>query len=367
MSRPSVLYVVQPDDGGVAEHVRRLALGMGDHGYDVEVAASPGFGPAPELERAGIPVHRLALRRDPGPADVSAARALRALDRERRYDIVHAHSSKAGALTRSALPGRRRQVYTPHCFAFAARFSRSRTALYRGVEQALVPRTGAIVAVCDWERRLGERKLMGAGRVLRTIENGVGRPPAVEPDAELLAFKGDEPLAGLVTVLRPQKDPVLAVRAMARAGTQGRLAIVGNGELAEAVEAEIARLGLGERVRLFPYRDPAHRYLRALDLFVLPSAWEAFPLAVLEAMSCGLPVLATAVGGVPEAVTDGVTGRLVKPRDEGAFAGALVEMLAEPAGLTAYGRAGREVAESRFTLERMVARTAALYGELGEI
>ena len=139
-----------------------------------------------------------------------------------------------------------------------------------------------------------------------------------------------EPLAGLISVLRPQKDPLLAVRAAARLEPgRDRLAIVGNGELAEAVRSEIERLGVGERVRWFPFEGGVGRYLAALDVFVLPSAWEAFPISLLEAMACAVPVVATDVGGVGEAVEDGVTGRLVAPGDEAALAAALAELLGD--------------------------------------
>ena len=176
-----------------------------------------------------------------------------------------------------------------------------------------MPRTGALVAVCDWERRLAVSELRGIAARTRTIHNGAEPPDAREPAAELVEFAAGEPLAGLVSVLRPQKDPLLAVRAAARLEPgQGRLAIVGNGELAEAVRSEIERLDVGERVRWFPFEGGMGRYLAALDVFVLPSAWEAFPISLLEAMACAVPVVATDVGGVGEAVErrrDGPPGR----------------------------------------------------------
>ena len=361
---PSILEVLQPEDGGVAEHVLGLSLGLSSRGFAVEVAASPGNSMLPALENAGITVHRMPLRRAPGPGDARVARALRRLDAERRYDVVHAHSSKAGALVRAALPRRRRLVYTPHCFAFAARFGRSR-ALYWAVEQALLPRSGEIVAVCDWERDLARRSLAGARRKVRTIANGVGPCTEAAPHGALRDFAGDEPLAGLVSVLRPQKDPLLAVRAMAGLAAPGkppgRLAVVGNGELAAAVQDEIVRLDVSEHVRWFPFEGDVAPYLAALDAFVMPSSWEAFPLAVLEAMRCGLPVAATRVGGVPEAVADGVTGRLVDPGDDQALAAALGELLGDSALRRRLGDAGREEAERRFDLERMIDEIASLY------
>ena len=368
MERGVVLQVCQPEDGGVAEHVLQLSNGLAERGWTVEAAVSPASTIAPGLARAGVVVHELPLTREPGLGDLRTARALRALDRKRGYAIVHGHSSKAGALVRSALPRRRRLVYTPHCFAFAATFGRSRRFAYTAVEQALLPRCGAIVAVCAWERELALRHLRGAGPRTRVIYNGVPDCPHSEPSPVLLAFGGAEPLAGVITVLRPQKDPLLAVRAaalLAREGRLvGRLAIVGNGELRDELREEIERLGVGDRVRWFPFESGVGEYLGALDVLVLPSAWEALPLAVLEAMSCGVPVLATSVGGVPEAVQDGVTGRMVGPGDAQSLAAALAEMLAAAEVRSAYGEAGRAAFERRFRVGPMVDAVADLYAEL---
>src|SRR5204862_3607323 len=133
--------------------------------------------------------------RRPGPGDLRVARALRALQRRNGYDLVHAHSSKSGAVTRGCLKRSVPVVYTPHCFAFAAGFSAPERLLYRAVEQALVPRSAAIVVVSDWERREGAR-LRGAGKRLRLIENGVPTCTDGPPAPELEAFSDERPRAG---------------------------------------------------------------------------------------------------------------------------------------------------------------------------
>ena len=362
-----MLQVLQPQDGGVAAHVLQLATGLRRRGWQIEVATPASSAIADPLRAAGVPVHDLPLVREPGPSDVAAIRSLRALDARAGYALVHGHSSKAGALVRTALPDRRRLLYTPHCFAFAARFGGPQQLLYRAIEQAVVPRTGAIVAVCDWERREAER-LWGAGGLVRYIEYGVEACGGAVPDPELIEFKGDAPLAGMVSVLRRQKDPLLAVRAMARLAARGRppgrLAIVGNGPLEGAVRDEIARLGVGEHVRWFPYRGAVGPYLAALDAFVLPSAWEALPLSLLEAMSCGLPVIATAVGGTPEAVEDRVTGRIVPHGNARALADALWSLLSDSVLRAELGRAGLAAYAARFKAGRMIDETESLYREL---
>ena len=347
--------------------MRLLSLGLHERGWPVEVAADPECAVLPALEAAGVPVHGVALRRSPSPADVDALRRLRELGRRGRYALVHAHSSKAGVLARLGLAGGARVVYTPHCFAFAAGdFGRPARAAYLAIEQALVPRTAAIVAVSEWETQLARRSLRGAAARLDTIPNGVplpGTPPAAAP--ELVEFAAESTLALFVSGLRPAKDPLAVVRAAgilhARGAVPGKVAIVGHGELERDVRTEIETRGLERDVRWFPFRVGSDRYLAAADVLVAPSRWDSLPYAVLEAMALGLPVLATAVGGVPELVRDGATGRLVLPADDAALADALAELLGDAAARERMGGAARELVKERFRLESMVNRTERLY------
>jgi glycosyltransferase involved in cell wall biosynthesis len=360
LAESSVLQVVQPPDGGVAEQFRRLCRGLPDLGWHVEVAAPPGS-TLNALADDGIQVHELPMNRAPGPGDLRAAARLRAVDRRGGFDLVHAHSSKAGGLARLALARGERIVYTPHCFAFLGG-PRPARGVYRAIEQALVPRTGALIAVSRWEAEQAAQALRGVRRRLRLVVNGVPACEEAAPHPELRRFAGDLPLAGMVSVLRPQKDPLNLVAAAASlVPSAGRVAIVGDGELARPVRDEIARRNVGGVVRWFPFEGSVWPYLRALDLFVLPSAWESLPFGVLEAMRCGLPVLATDVGGVSEAVENGRTGTLVPARDHAALANALRASLADAEGRREQGRRGRDQAETLFKSGAMVRATARVY------
>ena len=146
-----------------------------------------------------------------------------------------------------------------------------------------------------------------------------------------------------MAALRPQKDPLALVEAaatlIAADRLPGRVAIVGNGPLHDDVEQAIERAGIGDRVRLFAFGGESEPYLRALDLVVLPSLWEAYPLVLLEAFACGTPVLASAVGGVAEMLEGGRAGGLVAPGDRAALAEALAAALHDaPARQRGHGR-----------------------------
>jgi glycosyltransferase involved in cell wall biosynthesis len=189
-------------------------------------------------------------------------------------------------------------------------------------------------------------------------------PQAIEPDSRLVRFRGDGPLVGTVTGLRVEKDlPTLvsAIGVLIERRVPVRCAIVGDGPCRPALQRKIAEAALTDQVLLLPFAPPAERYLAALDVFVLPSRWEGLPISVLEAMAMGLPVIATRVNGIPEAVDDGLTGLLVTPQDEIRLADAISALAMDEAARRRMGHAGRAAVVRRFALDRMVDELERLY------
>jgi glycosyltransferase involved in cell wall biosynthesis len=367
-----VLEVFEPPDGGVAQAVLQLATGLRVHGMQAEVAGPPDAIPYAALEAQGTRVHRLPLDRSyANPArDARALGALVRILRSSRFDLVHCHAAKGGALGRAAarlagVPA----IYSPHCLPFVGDVSARRRTVSLALERLLGQLTAAMVCVCEDERRLAVGRRLVPPADARVVLNGCEpctAPPA--PDERLLALRGDGVLAAAVSVLREQKglhDLIAAAPRVLEALPAARIAIVGDGPKRPALEAHAAALGLDrhERFALLAYEGPAERHLRALDVYVLPSLWEALPIGALEAMACGVPQLATAVGGTPEAVTPR-TGVLVAPHDPGALADALVALLGDPARRRELAAASPAVHAERFTVRRMVAETAAVYADV---
>lgn len=192
-------------------------------------------------------------------------------------------------------------------------------------------------------------------RDVAVIPNGVTLP--AEPAAEIGAPR--RPFTVLYAGrLRTRKAVAVLLEAFSRLRdrvSDAELIVVGDGEQRPALEAQAKRLGVAGAIRFEGARphDAMPAYYRSADVFCLPSLYEGFPLAILEAMAAGLPVVATAVAGVPEAVADGVTGRVVPAEDAGALAEALAGLAADPVTARAMGEAGRARAAREFAIPKI--------------
>jgi len=208
------------------------------------------------------------------------------------------------------------------------------------------------------------------GAQLRLVYEGVPDRPPVPGGREALAALGvppGAPVVGNIAALVDHKDQATLLRAAARVLAQRpdvRFVIVGEGERREALLAQAAQAGIASAVVFTGFREDVDRLLPAFDVFCLSSHMEGLGTIVLDAMAFGRPVVATAAGGIPESVVDGVTGRIAPPRDDAALAAALLELIADPARARSLGEAGRRRFEERFSAERMVAETLAVYEEL---
>lgn len=370
-SKLRVLEVFQPPVGGVPAHVSALARGLTERGHSLTVAGPPDAAVRSELEAGGIAYVPLALVPSPKPTqDLAILRRLVRLLGSGHFDLVHLHAQKAGLVGRlAALIARVPAVYTPHSFVYRTQLlrpragARARFLATRGLEQALGHVSAAIIGVADEERRAAVADHIAAPGRIHTVLNGVEPDLGAEPDPRLLEFRGEGPLLGFVANLRDQKglpDLLDALELLAARGEAPRMAIVGDGPMWEEVEGRLASSPAGPTTLLLPYAGAVEPYLKALDAFVLPSLWEGLPLAVLEAMFLGLPVVATAVNGTPEAVADGRTGLLVAPGDARALADAMARVASDPELRARLGAAGREEAERSFTVKRMVEDTEAV-------
>ncbi len=229
----------------------------------------------------------------------------------------------------------------------------------RSLKRRLSARLAAHVAVSEHSAREVEEYARLPPGSVQVVRNGVPDLGPVEP----------VPHEGVVLVavgrLNAQKgfDVLLQALQHLQHPEGVRLVVVGGGEEHEALTRQSRGLGLDDRVRITGWTDQVRDFLSRGDIFVLPSRSEGFPLAIVEAMLAGLPVVASGVGGVPEAVRDGETGLLVPKEDPERLSAALQRLIDDPELRVSMGRRGRRVATS-FTDERMAGRYLELWPQL---
>jgi len=359
-----IAYVVTRADavGGATEHVSEMARATRARGNEVAIFVGGASGQAfVRLTESGAPVRPLRfLQRAIRPVrDVRAFAEMKAALAEFRPDLVSAHTAKAGWIARAAcarlgIPC----IYTPHGLPVGDRMTGASRVAFRVAERAAAHWTRAMICVCEVERKLALDNRIAPPERLFVVRNGV-RPIA----SELLADPGAAPpRIACVARFEPPKDHATLLRALAQiADLDWELDLIGDGPLESASRELAESLGIARRVRFCGYsRDVASALARA-QIFALASRSEALPRSVLEAMRAGLPVVVSAVGGVPEAVQDGETGILVPPGDATALAAALRALITDEALRRRMGAAARGVCKARFSLERMIEETEAVY------
>jgi glycosyltransferase involved in cell wall biosynthesis len=365
--------------GGTRRHIVDVARGQLALGLQVHLAVSaerqPNFrADLARLAAEGVLVEQVPMVREIAPRrDLAHLRALEKLLRARTPDVVHTHSSKAGALGRRAslATGIGARVHTPHTFAFLfeALFSPAKRRLYRAVEGYLGRRTDRMIAVSAEEGETIRASGVCDPQRVRVVPNGIdpARALAAPLARSSLGIPAHAPLAAVVGLLYEAKGQDLALEALARPECAGLyLAFAGEGQRRTEYEALAQSLGVAERARFLGWRDDVPALLAASDFLCLPSRWEGLPYIVLEAFAAGKPVVAARVDGTRALVLDGETGYGAAVANVADLARALAQMLAEPPERRArMGARGRELVLSSYTVESMVRGLAAVYGELG--
>ena len=330
------------------------------------VVAGPFEQPPPELPAEVV---RLDMVRAVSPAaDTRAVTEAARLLRRVRPDLVHAHSSKAGAVGRLARPALPRVplVYTPHGYAFAGYMaSDSERRRYRAVERMLAPLASIVLCVCEAERRLAAA--IGPASRTRVVHSGIPDLILAAPAPGAAGLQAHGPVVGVLTLLRPGKGIETLIDAMPAVLARHpntTFVVAGEGPDRAQLSARARERRVDEALRLIGPTSGPEPLLAATDLFVSASWAESFPYNILEAMAASLPVVATDVGGTREAVVDGVTGTLVAPRDPQALAEAVIGLLDEPGRRERLGLAGRARQLELFTVDRMVEETIDVYREV---
>lgn len=348
-----------------------LLLGCGDRGPDAPVTYGTGYflpwkdALVEPLQDAGVEVVRFTARG--GTGMLARVPRIAAFLRSWRADLLHCHLPLAGVAGR--LAGRRAGVpvlYTEHNLMERYHPWTRRANLWTwGLQERVVAVSGEVAD--SIARHAGSRV------PVRVVRNGVPvahlrRDP--EAGAALrwrLGIPEDAPVVGQVAVFRRQKRLDLwleTAREVLRRRPETRFVLVGDGPRRQETEAQARELGIEDAVSFPGLQDDVRPFLSAMDLLLITSEFEGLPLVLLEAMALELPVVSTRVGGIPEVVRHGETGRLAPFGRPEKAAAAILELLASPAERVALGRAGRRRVAEEFGTDRMLGELEALYREV---
>ena len=364
-----VLFVV-PDlrFGGAERHAATLIPQMDRTKFSTSVICIGKEGELfSELTKAGIQAEALHLgSKWKGPL---ALVRLIAHMRRTRPDVVVVRGYNAEMLGRIAAlaAGAKHSVVWVHDIGNIA----PRTWLRNLVGRALMPSTTRHFGVADAQRPHMMSGLHCPAEKIRIIHNGVDAELfSVEKEkAELAEFgiASDDFVVGIVAALRPEKDHATLLRSvkiLLADLPNVKILLVGDGPERANLEQLSVELGIADSVCFTGSRSDVRKILLAIDVFVLCSMTECFPLSVLEAMACARPVVCTGVGGIGEMVEHGVNGYVVPAHDSQALSDRIKAVLSNPELASQMGQAGRRRVEDEFTLEQSVAATERAFEEI---
>ncbi|HOX27705.1 MAG TPA: glycosyltransferase family 4 protein, partial [bacterium] len=315
------------------------------------------------------------LKRDPGFSDVKALFKLYGIIRKGGFDIVHTHTSKAGFIGRIAARAARVPVviHSTHGHVFYGYFGSLKTKLFILLEKIGAHFCDAVLCLTELEIRDHLKLGIGRRRLFEVVHSGVDikkfASPA-SPPSEVRAGLGIKPDATVIgTVAR--LDPVKGVKHLIDAfgiisssRNDTILMIVGDGEERDALEALAADKGLSHRVLFLGFREDVPDLLHSMDIYVQPSLNEGYGKSIVEAMSAGLPIVASDVGGIPFLISNGTNGLLVPAGNSSALSDALEKIIFSEDMRKNISRNARESVSDIFSVENMIKKIEETYTRL---
>lgn len=360
-----IAYIITlPNLGGAQSHLYEVMKHIGSYGYEPILLTGTKGWLTEQAGQLGIRFYIIEhMLREISPLnDWKAIGEIKKVLRIEQPAIVHCHSSKAGALGRLAakfcgIPA----VFTAHGWAFTEGVSPKKRLAYQLIEGMMGFITKKIICVSEYDRQLGVRKLPMHRKKMVTVHNCI-------PDTEYVRDWNKKPLGDtlkciVIARFSPPKKNTAILRGLRELLDNGRkisVTFVGDGPDLPAAKAEAERLHLQDEAIFFGARDDVEQLLPQYDLFILLSNWEGFPISIIEAMRAGLPVVASDVGGVSEAVTDGKNGYLIR-KDDSNFVNVLSGMSSDKEIVSVLGCHAREAYVNTFGMINMLLEIKQIY------
>ncbi|WP_203248020.1 glycosyltransferase family 4 protein [Sporosarcina beigongshangi] len=347
--------------GGAQLHVRDLSIALMEKGHSVYVVTGGNVTLYKELDT--IHCHSL-IRNLHVFADIKAFVEVRRVIKNIQPDVIATHSSKAGVIGRLAgwslrIP----TIFTAHGWSFTEGVEGKKKKVYRIIERWMGRLTKGVITVSEYDKQLAvTHKILPRDKLLM-IHNGVHEivrsNDSKQPRNRLTMV--------MVARFAPPKQQLELLKALTKLQQfEWEMLFAGEGPTLKEAQCFVDREELHDRVRFLGNRHDITAILQRSDIFLLLSDWEGLPLSVLEAMQCGLPIVASDVGGVPEAVKASVNGYLIPPKNEDELVRALSALLTSSSLRLQMGEQSRLLYEQHFTFEKMYDKTFAYYEKIIE-
>lgn len=373
-NKPFVAHLIRQAAGGMQKHLLELVGSQRTGSYQPVVISPPNKTLELELKALGVPFYEAAMSPGLSPGDILVVRRLAVILRSLKPDILHIHGNKTALVGRPAayFANVRHVVVTVHNFLIFQNAVWPVRAVAGFIERLLARGTDKIIAVSDsLKENLVKIEHIDPAKIV-VIHNGLDiderrswRAPQPRLRGPMGLSADDFVVAAIGRLVGWKGHDVLieAARELIKAKPRTRVLIAGDGERKPALAQLIADRNLEKHVFLLGHVVDPKPLLAAADMFVLPSINEPFGLVVLEAMAAGLPIVATAGGGVPEIITDDVTGLLVPPGDIEALGAAMLRLAADTALQKRLSAAAIHAVETGFSLDRTIKQTEEVYAE----
>jgi glycosyltransferase involved in cell wall biosynthesis len=361
-----ILHAVRAPVGGIFRHILDVANGQADRGHHVGIIADSLTGGeraeaalAEIAPRLKLGVRRLAIHRQPHPADILVWAHFKYLIWRLRPDVLHGHGAKAGTFIRLRARSKRSiRVYTPHGGSLHYPLNTWKGAIYGRVERMLMNSTDLFLFESAFARDTYQRTVgTPTAGLVRCVFNGVTadefEPVVTADDATDIVYVGE---------FRHIKGADLLIDAVARLRADGKpvtLTLAGDGEEIESLKTQIQRLGLTGVARFIGHVKARYGFSNG-RLLVVPSRGDSMPYVVIEAAAAGVPMIAANVGGIPE-IFETHTDALFAPSNVGAMAEAIETALADPAAALTRAKSLRERIFMHFSQKAMVEGVLAGY------
>jgi glycosyltransferase involved in cell wall biosynthesis len=360
-----ICFVITKADeiGGAQIHVRDLSMRLKIDGHEVTVIVGEDGQLVNQLRELNVNVIIVnTLKREISLLnDIRAVLNLNRILKSISPDIVSLHSSKAGVVGRITcmflnVP----VIFTAHGWAFADGVSFVKKYIYIIIERLLLNITDRVITVSKQDQNLAEKYNVSHDNKLITIHNGMRSVSGTKNYVKSTEIK-------IISVARfsEQKDHKTLLEALVKIKDRNwTLDLVGKGPLLNKTKLYVDQIGLGNRVKFLGERHDVNELLFNYDIYTLISNWEGFPRSILEAMRTALPVIASDVGGVNEAVKDGDTGFLVPRGEVDILKNKLEDLIDNEALRSKMGQAGKRDFEKSFTFEAMYNKTLNVYNDV---